>query len=127
MPVDHSDDRLQDLRRYGRSASRSDGEADTSIRPPNDGRAHRAARSLAALDPIGGEAAVLARNDVEVGQLVVEIVAADHQPGAEDAFDRRGLRGNIPLGVDSDEVRRSALFNRGSVARHPGRSWRAAR
>ena len=47
--------------------------------------------------------------EAEVGQLVVEKVAVDHQPRAEAALDRRGLRRDIAPAVDRDEVRGAAL------------------
>ena len=61
VPVDHADDRLGDLRDDRRSARGADREPDLAVGPEDDRRRHRAARPLAALDPVGDRHAVESR------------------------------------------------------------------
>ncbi len=58
--------------------------------------------------------------EAEVGQLVVEIIAVDHQPRAEAAFDRRGFRSDIAPAVDRDEVGGAVLLQETALAQSPG-------
>ena len=71
----------------------------------HDGRRHRGARPLAGLDAVGDRAPSVAGDEGEVGELVVEQEAADHQPRAEGVLDRRGHRGDVAVGIDDDEMR----------------------
>ena len=115
----HADDRLGDLRDDRRAARRADGEPDAAVRAVDDRRAHRAARPLAALDAVGDRARRSSSGiEAEIGQLVVEIIAVDHQPRAEAAFDRRGFRSDIAPAVDRDEVRGAALLRLTALAQH---------
>ena len=89
----HADDRLGDLRRDGRAARRADAPA---------GHARRARRRSSALIELRGRLPPSTRlatgrrpcstgSKAEIGQLVVEIIAVDHQARAEAAFDGRGV------------------------------------
>ena len=51
----------------------------------------------------------------EVGELVVEQEAVDHQPRAERVLDRRRHRGDVAVGVDDDEMRGRRHLERDAV------------
>ena len=99
-------ERFRDVVDDRAAAGRSDDHVDPAGAVVDDRRRHRRARPLPGLDAVGDGLAVLARNEREIGQLVVEQkTALGHQAAAEIVLDRRGHRDRVAVGVDDRDVR----------------------
>ena len=108
--VEPVDEDLQDGRDDRRAARRADREQRLAV-VEHDRRAHRAARALAALDPVR----VRQRVEVEVRQLVVqqEAAARDDDAGAAGRLDRERVRDDVAPAVGGGDVRRRPGARRG--------------
>ena len=79
------DQRLGDIGDDLGAAGRAEGQHELAVVVEDEGRRHRAARSLAAFDPVRHRPAVVLGHEGEIGELVVEQEAAapsDREPKA---------------------------------------------
>jgi len=112
-PIEDGDDRARDIGNDAGTAGRAHRHHRLPRRSENDRRRHRAPRALAAFDTIGDRPAVGFGPEGEVGELVVEEEAADHEPAAEAGLDAGGHRDDVALTIDDGEVARATTFRAG--------------
>ena len=121
FPIDDADDALRDETDDARAARRAHDEAQTPALVEQHRRRHARQRAFAALDAIRDRLAVDLGHVVEVGELIVQDEAADHELAAERALHARRHRDGVAMAVDDREVARRRPLGRRARSVVPSR------